>query len=226
MSSIRAIFIGVTVIGLTACAAAKPLRDDPTYTATTPISQFPLKTVAEPEGILLAPHDFGLSQAQAAALNDLALRWAERRDGVVLIEAPAGGGEDASATAYAARDALESFGVPKKAIEIAGYDGKASPRAPIRVSFLGRQAQIDDCDQSWPDLTKTRRNDVTPNFGCAVSSNIAAMIADPADIDRPRGIDPADAGRRQTVLEKYRAGQVTSSEQDDQAKGTVSQVAN
>ena len=222
MSSIRAFFILATACGLVACAASGG-DDEEAFIPQTPLSQFPLKTVTAPEGILLAPHDFGISQNQAKSLNELAARWLVTREGVVLIEAPAGGGPAATATAYAARDALESFGVPKTLIEIAGYQGEVSPNAPVRVSYLGRQAQIDDCDQSFPDLTDSITNRPAPNFGCALNSNLAAMIADPADIDRPRGIDPADAGRRQVVVEKYRAGQVTSSAVDSQAKAQVSQ---
>ena len=37
---------------------------------------------------------------------------------------------------------------------------------------------------------------------------------------------PADGLRRATVLDKYRQGQVTSSERDKQAAGTVSNAVN
>jgi pilus assembly protein CpaD len=222
MSSIRALFIVATACGLVACAATGN-DDEAAFIAPTPIDQFPMRTAAEPEGILLAPHDFGLSQNQAQSLSDLAQRWRASGEGAVLIESPADGGPDAAATAYAARDALQSFGVPKNAIAIAGYQADATPKAPIRVSFQGRKAHIDDCDRSFPDLTDSVSNRPAPNFGCALNSNFAAMIANPADIDRPRGTDPADAGRRQVVLEKYRAGEVTSSAPDEQAKAQVSQ---
>jgi pilus assembly protein CpaD len=65
-------------------------------------------------------------------------------------------------------------------------------------------------------------NDVQPNFGCAVTANMAAQIANPADLARPQHATPADAARRSLVLDKYRKGQITSSEKDDQAKGVVS----
>lgn len=224
MSSIRALFVVATAVSLAACAATG--HEEEAAIAPLPTAQFPLSTVAAPQGLLLAPHDFGISRNQAAALDDLAGRWRQRAEGLVVIESPAGGGPDSTATAYAARDALVDFGVPRDAIEIRGYEGDGTARAPIRVSHLGVQAKIDDCSRAWPDLTKTAQNMPAPNFGCTVNANIAAMIADPADIDRPRGIDPADAGRRQVVLEKYRQGKVTSSETDDQATAAVSQAVN
>jgi pilus assembly protein CpaD len=91
---------------------------------------------------------------------------------------------------------------------------------------LGRQAKVDDCAKAWPDVTKTAKNAPTSNFGCAVNSNLAAMVANPADIDAPQGLDPADAGRRQVVLDKYRQGQVTSSQRDEQDSGKVKQAVN
>ena len=191
----------------------------------TPIEQYPLRTVARPQGILLAPRAGGLSENQSAALTEVAHDWRERGDGFILIEAPAGGGPDAAATAYAARQALETFGVPHADIDLIGYEGRAD-RAPIRVSFLGLEGHVEDCGRTWGDLTKSGTNQPSKTFGCAVNSNLAAMIVDPADINRARNSDPYDAGRRQVIIDKYRAGTKTSSETDDQATGAVSRVIN
>jgi pilus assembly protein CpaD len=73
-------------------------------------------------------------------------------------------------------------------------------------------------------MSKSANNDVQPNFGCAVTANMALMVANPNDLLRPTDSGPSDAGRRMTVLEKYREGKVTSSEKDEQAKGSVSQA--
>ena len=51
------------------------------------------------------------------------------------------------------------------------------------------------------------------------------MIANPGDLLAPRPTDPSDAARRDTVLGKYRQGETTSASKDDQASGTVSEVA-
>jgi len=40
----------------------------------------------------------------------------------------------------------------------------------------------------------------------------------------PRGQSPADAGRRQVVIEGYRAGESTASERSDHESGIVSRV--
>ena len=67
-------------------------------------------------------------------------------------------------------------------------------------------------------------NDVQKNFGCATTANMAAQVANPADLMGASDTAPIDAGRRMDVLSKYRQGKVTSSEKDEQAKGSVAQA--
>ena len=52
------------------------------------------------------------------------------------------------------------------------------------------------------------------------------MIADAADIVRPRAETPADAARRQTTLGRYRRGEVSTSAKDDQGSVSVSNAVN
>lgn len=218
--------IGVVGLGLFASACATPADTSAKAPlAITPTEQFPLETVTEPQGILLAPHDNGLSPAQTAELAKLARDWREGGRGLVLVEAPARGGPGAATTAYAARDALRASGVPGEAIDVIGYDDTAA-RAPIRVSFLKVGGKVNTCGREWSDLSKTKSNQPTSNFGCAVNSNLAAMMVNPNDIESYSPILPADAGRRQVVIDKYRAGQVTSSAVDREATGVVSNAVN
>jgi pilus assembly protein CpaD len=58
-----------------------------------------------------------------------------------------------------------------------------------------------------------------------VTANMAVQIANPADLAHPRASTPIDMQRREVMLDKYRKGQVTSSDKDDQAKGVISNVA-
>ena len=66
----------------------------------------------------------------------------------------------------------------------------------------------------------------TEQMAHVAAANIAAQIANPQDLLRPRDMTPADAQRRATVLGKYRAGEVTSSARDDQAAGAISRAIN
>lgn len=189
--------------------------------ARLPTEQYPLTVDEQPADLLLAAHETGLSEAQVAALADYGRRWRANSTTEVVIEAASQGGAGAYNTSHAAADFLSSQGVP---VRIIGYN--ADPGAPVRLSFLGAEAAVYDCNRSWGRLTATHDNTAPANFGCAVSANRAAMIADAADIVRPRAETPADAARRQTTLGRYRRGEVPTSAKDDQGSVTVSNAVN
>jgi pilus assembly protein CpaD len=96
-------------------------------------------------------------------------------------------------------------------------------RHPIIVTRSG--AHPEECG-NWPeDMTKTAQNTSYENFGCSQQNNIAAMVADPRDLVRPRPTAPADAMRRSKVFDNYRAGTEISSAQETQQKVKISDVA-
>ena len=57
-----------------------------------------------------------------------------------------------------------------------------------------------------------------------MQQNIAAMVADPRDLVSPKPLDPNDAQRRLTVLEKYRKGETTVTNKAAEQSGAISQV--
>jgi pilus assembly protein CpaD len=96
-------------------------------------------------------------------------------------------------------------------------------RHPIIVTKSGAYAK--DCG-NWPkDLTETARNEQYENFGCAQQNNLAAMVANPQDLERPRKQGPADATRRSNVIDKYRQGEATAAAQEEKQKVKISDVA-
>lgn len=93
------------------------------------------------------------------------------------------------------------------------------------MSFQSFETVMPDCKGFGEvDFADIRSNNDLPNLGCAVRTNIAAMIADPADLRGNRPLDPGDAVRRQTTFDAYRAGEQTASERNDGESGTVSEV--
>src|SRR6266851_377926 len=64
----------------------------------------------------------------------------------------------------------------------------------------------------WPeDLGPTtdkvyRNNRQYYNLGCAYQRNLAAQVAEPADLVQPRSETPVLASRRSIVIDKYRKG--------------------
>jgi pilus assembly protein CpaD len=205
----------IAVVALCALVAACASRQTEASVAD-PLStdHYAPKAEVRAEGLLLTPHPDGLSPAQRAAVNDMVGRWRTAPGGPIVVETPASGGE-ATFQATSRIDAyLNGLGVREPQVAFRRYQGEAA--APIRVSFPIYVADIPKCGQSWDDLS-VPGNHVSANFGCAVSANIASMIANPGDLINAREPTPIDAGRRTAVLEKYREGAVTSSAWDARA---------
>ena len=92
--------------------------------------------------------------------------------------------------------------------------------------IVGRYvAEAPPCGNWSSNLSHTAGNVLPPNFGCATQHNFAAMVADPRDLVAPDTTGQADAQRRLTVLQKYRAGEATPAARSEQQSGAVSSIA-
>jgi pilus assembly protein CpaD len=182
---------------------------------------------AQPDEVLLVLHAEGLSARQNQALDGLVSRWLAAEAREIVVSAPTGGtnGDVAGRMAVAARQRLIAMGAPAAKVRVMGYDAAGAPAAPLKVGFLRYVAQVPQCG-GWENITGTRNNTVYENFGCAVTANIAAQVANPEDLLSPRPEGPIDSGRRATVLDKYRKGEITSSAKDSQSNGIVSKAVN
>ena len=221
MLSNRALLIGALVAGagLAGCATHNPIDQD---SLRTPTEQYVAKAEQHPETIQLAAHEGEPSQAQRDALWSLVSTWKESGAGEIQVEMPPRPVADAAAAKF--ESILREYGVRRDQYSerIVADDG----RAPVvRVSYQRFSAVIPHCGDRYSDFTATASGAPEMNFGCAVTANIAAMVANPADLATHRPIDPPDAGRRQVVLDKYRSGEKTSSAKDDQADGSASTVS-
>jgi pilus assembly protein CpaD len=102
------------------------------------------------------------------------------------------------------------MGIPRNRVRSTTYyaDSNGSS-SPIRLSFTAVGASVEQCGK-WPeDLAGVNiENQNYHNFGCAYQNNMAAMIANPADLLAPRQMTPIDAERRNLAIENYRIGEV------------------
>lgn len=217
------------LLGVAGCAGSS-LRGGhagpPTPPALTPLDQYKPVVAQAPELLALGVHPGGaISAGQDVALAGYAATWREAGgEAVVTVSAPRAAGPDGQMQAQAAADRLVRLGVRPDVIRMGGYEAEA-PGAPVTLSYERLVASGPDCAGKWDNLVATKSNEVSKHFGCASATNIAAMIADPRDLERPRTMTPADAGRRAFVLDRYRQGRVTASAKDEQAQGTISQTA-
>lgn len=214
---------------LSGCASAaggpKPTAVAPPL---TPLDQHVATAEVRPQELALGVHPGGaVSPAQDAALARFVAGWAEsgRTTGVSVAAPSTSGRGDPAAQARSVAARLSALGVPDAAIRVDTYDAGGDPEAPVVARFDALEAVAPDCQLKWDNLVSTNSNEVSKHFGCASARNMAAMLADPRDLQAPRRVTPADAGRRAVVLDRYRLGQVTSTTRDDQAAGAVSKTA-
>ena len=212
---------------MTGCATASGPQADPTTLTALDAWSKEVKVVSVPQDIRLAPHETGLSVTQGDALEGFVTAWmkAEARGITVRASDTGPAARGANRTAWDARDRLISLGVPAASIKMMAYDGADDPKAPVIISFNQSVAEVPQCG-SWRNLSHSNDNRAYDNFGCAVTANLAAQVANPEDLVSPRDQQPAEGANRDGMYEKFRKGEATGSKRDDKASGAVSQVVN
>lgn len=222
----RVLLLGALLMGLSACAS-DGVEPPPVAVPRTATDKWrdQIKVDGRTDEIQLAVHASGVSTNQDQALSALVSRWLSAQAREIVVSAPLGGAGAPSAGGMAAqvRERLMFYGAAPAQVRIVGYDATGQDAAPMRVGFEVFSAQGPTCG-AWENLTATRKNEAYDNFGCALAANLAAQVANPEDLIRPRDSTPIDAGRRDTVLGKYRKGEITSSAKNDQANGAISKA--
>jgi len=201
---------------LSACAS-----DNAPPPALTPLDQHPMAVQARTDAIHLKVHPRAeLSDNQRRALDQLAQRASWNGGQPVDISIVTANAPDAVRAGYAIRDYLLGH---KVSPNVLAYTTDKDQPADV-VSLITREyrAEIPDCNQNWENLSRSGNNQPHASFGCVVNANLAAQIDDPRDIAAPQPTAPADTGRRVTVIEKYRKGEVTAATTDEAAKGNIS----
>jgi len=185
-----------------------------------PTEQYPLLAQTHVRSINLRVNPNGLSDNQRLALSQLAeaASWVNGSRADIEIVTAADPGAIAAGRTVGAFLAAHDV----DAGNLSQSNRQEQPADIVTVNVTEYRARTYDCNQSWENLARTASNAPYNNFGCAVNSNLAAMVANPRDLARPQTPTPGDATRKSNILDKYRRGEVTSSAQDDQAKATLS----
>lgn len=96
------------------------------------------------------------------------------------------------------------------------------PAGSLRVIVARRRATVPGCPNWGRHSQPEIENKSTPNFGCAVNSNLAAMIANPEDLLHGReGSSVTDTMTAERAIEMYRTTPPTGTKglQDTSSKG-------
>lgn len=200
----------VTAALLAGCAARDSVTvgavpDD--YRTNHPI------VIAEKEQVIDLPvgaSERGMTKTQRVALGGFLSDYDRSAAPVLNILVPVGS-QNSVAASQAGSDFAhyaKKFGVPASRIMLSSYQaGAADVSAPVRVSYTAMTAQTNKCGR-WPEdiVANTSDNKHYANFGCSYQNNLAAQVANPADLLGPRKMTEPDAERRSTVIDDYRSG--------------------
>jgi pilus assembly protein CpaD len=206
-------------------AGCKSLEDPGAHTAGFTLvdasQRHPIMVSQQPSttSIHVARGSQGLAPAQRAQVASFLQRYraTDAGNSKLVIAVPSGSPNESAVVLAVAdvRRLITDYGFAESNVAIEPYHERRDAGAPIRLSYLRYVAEAPECSQ-WPtNLADDRRNLPYPNLGCAQQHNLAAQIANPADLLGPRTMEPADQERRSVVFDKYRQGQTTRAQRAD-----------
>jgi pilus assembly protein CpaD len=206
-----------------ALAGCKTLDDEPGahvagWTLVDPTQRHPIMVSQQPSTMVVrvARGSSGLTPAQKGQIAGFLERYrvADAGNSKLVISVPSGSANEGAAARAVGeiRQLITAYGFSEANVAIEPYHDRRDAAAPIRLSYLRYVAEGPECGRWTTNLSEDYRNLHYPNFGCAQQRNLAAQIANPADLLGPRTVEPADAERRAVVFDKYRQGRTTGAE--------------
>jgi len=228
--ALRALAIVVAAAALSGCYTTKETVGVPNDYRKR--HQIGLREGVRTVEVFIGPNRGSLNPTQRAEVLAFAQTWKNEATGGVVIDVP-NGAPNQFAASQALREInsiLTASGMPQQSIAVRPYQVADPAQFPtVRLNYTRLTAEAGPCGL-WPaDLGPSATpvyNENLPywNLGCANQRNLAAMVANPADLVQPRAEAPAWTARRTTVLERYRAGQPTSTIYPDTQKGQLSDI--
>jgi pilus assembly protein CpaD len=232
----RALRIAGALFGLATALGACTHTDEVASTASIPDDYRLRHPIAIQEAnrsvvIFVGQARGGLSAEQRADVMGLGQVWLQEGTGAIVADVPVG-----TPNARAAVDAfheaqalLAAAGVPARGVVMRQYRPD-DPRqlATLRLTYPKITAVAGPCGL-WPeDLGPSIKdkgyfeNKPYYNYGCAYQRNMAAMVANPADLVQPRPETPAYTVRRTEGFDKYRKGATTTTLYPEAEKAKLS----
>jgi pilus assembly protein CpaD len=209
----RTILRGLAIAGIAlALAGCSSLR--PTQKAFAPDEyhlRHPIKIADGVKHLDVFATGGGLDRRQYRDVLEFAGEYRQRGRGQMIAAVPSAGGDPRILPAI--RTALRAGGASGN-LQVSTYP--ADPRlgaAPVRLSFVTLTAEVASRCGLWPtDLAgtaqmETWQNRPYHNLGCAYQTMIAAQVADPIDLVRPRAEGPIDPAKRTKDIEALRKDQ-------------------
>jgi pilus assembly protein CpaD len=216
--------LAVVVAGTATGGCWQSPRYQSPFTLANPSERHPI-AVRQGEitlDLAVFPGSSGLNESQKAKVSNFLADYKSQSSDRLLIRAPSGGpNETAAMRAYdQVRKELRKAGINPRSVALEPYFGNGDPAAPVRLSYLQFIAVPPDCPDWSENIGRDPKNMPWPNKGCASQRNLAAMVANPEDLIRPRGETQRSGERRDDVWGKYKGGEMTGSKWAPSGKPT------
>jgi pilus assembly protein CpaD len=179
---------------------------DDTYTPASVEENYPIKVVQRPVQLRLAVQQGGLQADEMKQVTRFAREANAHASTPVTVAYPS---RSALARSMAGQAAglLVSNGVPRQYVLVTPAD---APGNEITLAFARKVAETKPCGDWSKNLAGNQFNETAPNFGCAYQQNVAAMVTNPEDLQRPREATPSLSTAQGPALEKYYSGTWTN----------------
>ncbi len=166
--------------------------------------------IAEKEQVIDLPvgaSERGMTRTQRVALGGFLSDYDRSASPVLSILVPTGSYNEVAASAAGSDFAhyARKYGVPSDRIVVASYQAESvEASAPVRVMYTAMKAQTNKCGRWTANIGDTDENKHYTDYGCSSQNNLAAQIANPADLLGPRKMSEIDAEKRSGVIDQYR----------------------
>lgn len=218
--------VALTVlVALAACSHRS--AEDPRHLNYDQRHPLTLQQSAAQLPLLVGENATELTSGDRVALAGFVQTHQREGESALRVSVPTG-----TANAAAARDVLADIhdvvagagGDPSQVI-VERYElSQPGAHAPIVVKYDRLTASTNQCG-TWADtMNPALSHPDFYNFGCSTQANFGAMLEDPRDLVRPRGVGYPDAGRRAEVLARYRRGEESASPRSDDGQAGVAEI--
>ncbi|MEX1249567.1 MAG: CpaD family pilus assembly protein [Hyphomonas sp.] len=227
----KLLLLGAGLMSLGACATSAPTAISADHLEGSALSRNEIGVSKRTEflEVSIDPAASELNEADRARIRNFVGSYAQKGHGPLVLSLPAASANPQFAvTAVAeARTIAWEKGIRYDEIEGSAHGAGAANSQPMILAYQAYEAVAPEClSKAALDFSDVASNNNLPTLGCSVRTNLAAMIADPADLLGNRPMEAGDAGRREVIMDKFRKGETTASVRTAQESGAVSRIVN
>lgn len=222
---------GFCLTGLAGCASHAPTAVPQSYLQGTALDRNAIGVAKRTEflEVKIDPVSSELSLKDRERIETFVNTYRMKGHGPLIMSLPEASDNSqlAVSAVVTAREIAWQNGVEYDEIAGSSHGSDSGQAEPMILAFQVYDAIAPDCkSMAEYDVSDVRSNNEMPSLGCSVRTNLATMIADPADLLGQRAIASADPLRRKVILDKFRQGASTASSRSSDESGTISDAIN